>query len=102
LEEDFLYFYYNVDDDSKLDTITIEDLYTTETINGITVADDSNVKFLGFQTWGSAKADDPTFGYDKNKTPEYVLFEGADNASPGANFKQPWSAFQTWDSLKTK
>jgi len=29
LEEPFVYFYYNVDDDSKLDTITIEDLYTT-------------------------------------------------------------------------
>lgn len=102
LEEPFVYFYYNVDDDSKLDTITIEDLYTTQTINNITVAQDSDVKFFGFQTWGSAKADDPTYGYDEDKTPEYVLFEGADNASPGANFKQPWAAFQTWDSTKTK
>ena len=101
LEEAFMYFYYNVDDNSKLDTITIEDLYTTSTVNNIVVANDSNVKFLGFQTWGSAKADDPTYGYSDN-TPEYVLFEGADNASPGANFKQPWAAFQTWDSTKTK
>ena len=101
LEEPFIYFYYNVDDESKLDTITIEDLYTTTTVNNITVANDSDVKFLGFQTWGSAKADDPTYGYGDN-TPEYVLFEGADNASPGANFKQPWAAFQTWDSTKTK
>ena len=101
LEEAFMYFYYNVDDNAKLDTITIEDLYTVQTINGITVAQDSDVKFFGFQTWGSAKADDPTFGYSDN-TPEYVLFEGADNASPGANFKQPWAAFQTWDSTKTK
>ena len=102
LEEAFMYFYYNVDDNSKLDTITIEDLYTTENINGITVAHDSDVKFFGFQTWGSAKADDPTYGYDEDITPEYVLFEGADNASPGANFKQPWAAFQTWTSTKTK
>lgn len=102
LEEAFMYFYYNVDDDSKLDTITMEDLYTTTTVNNITVADDANVKFLGFQTWGSAKADDPTYGYDEDKTPEYVLFEGADNASPGANFKQPWAAFQTWNSTRTK
>ena len=102
LEEAFMYFYYNVDDDSKLDTITIEDLYTTSTVNGITVAQDSDVKFLGFQTWGSAKADDPTFGYDEDETPEYLLLEGADNASPGANFKQPWAAFQTWDSTKTR
>lgn len=101
LEEPFMYFYYNVDDAEKLNTITIEDLYTTTTINNITVANDSDVKFLGFQTWGSAKADDPTYGYGDN-TPEYVLFEGADNASPGANFKQPWAAFQTWDSTKTK
>lgn len=102
LEEAFLYFYYNVDDDAKLDTITMEDLYTTTTINNIVVAEDSNVKFFGFQTWGSAKADDPTYGYDEEKFPEYVLFEGADNGSPGANFKQPWAAFQTWDSTKTK
>ena len=102
LEEAFMYFYYNVDDNAKLDTITIEDLYTTTVINGITVAQDSDVKFFGFQTWGSAKADDPTYGYDENITPEYVLFEGADNASPGANFKQPWAAFQTWTSTKTK
>lgn len=102
LEEAFMYFYYNVDDNSKLDTVTIEDLYTISEINGLTVIDDSKVKFFGFQTWGSAKADDPTYGYDDDKTPEYVLFEGADNASPGANFKQPWAAFQTWDSTKTK
>ena len=102
IEEAFMYFYYNVDDDSKLDTITIEDLFTTKTINNIVVAEDSDVKFFGFQTWGSAKADDPTYGYDEEKFPEYVLFEGADNGSPGANFKQPWAAYQTWDSLKTK
>lgn len=102
LEEAFMYFYYNVDDDSQLDTITMEDLYTVNTVNNIVVANDSKVKFLGFQTWGSAKADDATYGYDKNKTPEYLLVEGADNASPGANFKQPWAAFQTWDSTKTR
>ena len=51
------------------------------------------MKLFGFQTWGSAKADDPTYGYDEDKTPEYVLVEGADNASPGANFKQPWATF---------
>ena len=101
LEEAFMYFYYNVDDNSKLDTITMEDLYTISTVNNIEVANDADVKFLGFQTWGSAKADDPTYGYSDD-TPEYVLFEGADNASPGANFKQPWAAFQTWTSDKTK
>ena len=61
---------------------------------------DEDVKFFGFQTWGSAKGDDPTYGYDKKETPEYLLVEGADNGSAGANFKQPWAAFQTWDPTK--
>lgn len=85
LENEFLYFYYNITPDQSLDTITIQDTL-------------DNAKFLGFQTWGSAKADDPTYGYDEDITPEYVLFEGADNGNPGANFKIPWAAFQTYDS----
>jgi hypothetical protein len=48
LEEAFVYFYYNLEDNSKLNTITIDDLYTTTTVNGITTANDSNVKFFGF------------------------------------------------------
>ena len=85
MENEFLYFYYNITPDQTLDTITIQDTL-------------DNARFLGFQTWGSAKADDPTYGYDGDKTPEYLLFEGADNGNPGANFKVPWAAFQTYDS----
>ena len=95
LEEAFVYFYYNLKPGQDINTITINDLYKVETINGIEVPSDSDVKFFGFQTWGSGKADDPTFGYGDN-TPEYLLVEGADNGSTGANFKQPWAAFQTW------
>ncbi len=95
LEEAFVYFYYNVKPGQDINTITINDLYTVEKVNGIEVPQDSDVKFFGFQTWGSGKADDPTFGYGDN-TPEYLLVEGADNGSTGANFKQPWAAFQTW------
>ena len=95
LEEAFVYFYYNVKPGQDINTITINDLYTVETINGIVVPQDSDVKFFGFQTWGSGKADDPTYGYGDN-TPEYLLVEGADNGSTGTNFKQPWAAFQTW------
>ena len=95
LEEAFVYFYYNVKPGQDINTITIDDLYTVEKVNGIVVPKDSDVKFFGFQTWGSGKADDPTFGYGDN-TPEYLLVEGADNGSTGANFKQPWAAFQTW------
>lgn len=85
IENEFLYFYYNITPEQDLSTITIQDTL-------------DNAKFMGFQTWGSAKADDPTYGYDSDITPEYVLFEGADNGNPGANFKVPWAAFQTYNS----
>ena len=85
MENEFLYFYYNITPEQSLDTITIQD-----------TLDDA--RFMGFQTWGSAKADDPTYGYDGDITPEYILIEGADNGNPGANFKVPWAAFQTYNS----
>ena len=85
LENEFLYFYYNLTPEQSLDTITIQDTL-------------DSAEFLGFQTWGSAKADDPTYGYDGDKTPEYILMEGADNGNAGANFKVPWAAFQTYNS----
>ena len=100
LEEAFVYFYYNAKPGQDINNIKIEDLYTVEFVNGIAVPQDSDVKFFGFQTWGSGKADDPTYGYGDN-TPEYLLVEGADNGAAGANFKQPWAAFQTWTSDKT-
>jgi hypothetical protein len=92
LEEAFVYFYYNLKPGQDINTIKISDLYTVKTVNGIVVPEDQDVKFFGFQTWGSGKADDPTFGYGDH-TPEYLLVEGADNGSTGANFKQPWAAF---------
>ena len=100
LEEAFVYFYYNLKPGQDINTITIDDLYTTETINGIVVPQDQDVKYFGFQTWGSGKTDDPTFGYGDD-TLEYLLVEGADNGSTGANFKQPWAAFQTWTPTVT-
>lgn len=94
-EEPFLYFYANVEDPNEI--YTCEDLVSSSVINGSVQVDDSNVHFFGFLTWGSAKADKPVFGYG-NDTPEYILVEGADNGSPGANFKQPWASFQCWNS----
>lgn len=94
-EEPFLYFYANVEDPNEI--YTCEDLISSSVINGSVQVDDSNVHFFGFLTWGSAKADKPVFGYGDD-TPEYILVEGADNGSPGANFKQPWASFQCWDS----
>lgn len=94
-EEPFLYFYANVEDPNEV--YTCEDLVSSSVINGSVQVDDSNVHFFGFLTWGSAKADKPVFGYGDD-TPEYILVEGADNGSPGANFKQPWASFQCWNS----
>lgn len=94
-EEPFLYFYANVENPNEI--YTCEDLISSSVINGTIQVDDSNVHFFGFLTWGSAKADKPVFGYGDD-TPEYILVEGADNGSPGANFKQPWAAFQCWNS----
>lgn len=83
-EKEFMYFYYNLKPGETLETITIKD-----------TLDDA--KFMGFQTWGPGKTDDPTYGYG-DETPEYMLMEGADNGNAGANFKIPWAAFQTYDS----
>ena len=94
-EEPFLYFYANVENPNEV--YTCEDLISSSVINGTVQVDDSNVHFFGFLTWGSAKADKPVFGYGDD-TPEYILVEGADNGSPGANFKQPWASFQCWNS----
>lgn len=84
VEKEFLYFYYNLKPGEALETITIND--TLE-----------DARFMGFQTWGPGKADDPTYGYGDN-TLEYILMEGADNGNAGANFKVPWAALQTYDS----
>lgn len=89
LEDDFLYFFVNVpEEDVKnitWDYFKQEDgSYNFE-----------NCYFLGFQTWGSAKGDKPTSGYDK-KTPHYLMLEGADNDNSAANFKTPWASMQIW------
>jgi hypothetical protein len=89
LEDDFLYFFVNVpkDDLGKItwDYFKQEDgTYNFE-----------NCYFLGFQTWGSAKGDKPTSGYD-DSTPHYLMLEGADNDNSAANFKTPWASMQIW------
>jgi hypothetical protein len=48
---------------------------------------------MGFQTWGSAKGDKETFGYSDD-TPEYMLFEGAENDDYHCNFLAPWQELQ--------
>ena len=81
-EEAFLYFYLITDLESVAD-YELADLLKNP-----------NVQFMGFQTFGSAKGDKATFGYDDNKTPEYILIEGGENSDPHVNFRRPWAALQ--------
>lgn len=82
-EEPYLYFYWESD---------------LEDVSNIELADlldnDSSIKFMGFQTWGSGKGDDATSGYDEDKTPEYLLMEGGENTDPSVNFRRPWQSLQ--------
>jgi hypothetical protein len=82
-EEPFLYFYWETD---------LEDVQDVELAD--ILANDSDVKFMGFQTWGAAKGDNATFGYSSSETPGYLLIEGGENNDPAANFIVPWQALQ--------
>jgi hypothetical protein len=74
-EEPFLYFYLYTDLDS-VDNVELAD-----------ILENNNIKFMGFQTWGSAKGDTETFGYNDNSM---LLLEGGENSDPSSNFRVPW------------
>lgn len=105
-EEPFLYFYWESEKlPNKAGTLTKEqnsnpDLWKTWSEDSVQKAElaelfnNPDVHFMGFQTWGSAKADDATYGYDENITPEYLLVEGGENTDPAVNFRIPWHALQ--------
>ena len=46
--------------------------------------------FYGLMTFGSGKFDKPTFGYDKNVFPDYLVIEGSDNGMPLTLRQVPW------------
>ena len=46
--------------------------------------------FYGLVTMGSAKSDDNTFGYVKNRWPQYLAIEGSDNGMPLTLHQVPW------------
>lgn len=81
-EEAFLYFYL------------ITDLESVANYELADLLKNPNVQFMGFQTFGSAKGDKATFGYDDDVTPEYILIEGGENSDPHVNFRRPWAALQ--------
>lgn len=81
-EEAFLYFYL------------ITELPTVDQVELADLIDNDNVKFMGFQTFGSAKGDKATSGYDDDLTPEYIILEGGENADPVVRFLRPWMSLQ--------
>ena len=105
-EEPFLYFYWESNKlPNKGDKLTKEqnsnpELWKTwseDSVQRVELAElfnNPDVHFMGFQTWGSAKADDATYGYDEDITPEYLLIEGGENMDPAVNFRVPWHALQ--------
>ena len=52
--------------------------------------DDAEPVFIGMGTFGSGKADKPTFGYDKTKTPDMLMIEGSDNNPRLTKHQVPW------------
>lgn len=94
LEEPFLVFYidsdiestYNKENNPDADGSPMKEI-TPEYIESL---NDQDIKFAGFQTWGSGKGDDATSGYDEDLTPGYLMLEGAENSGKLANFLTPW------------
>jgi hypothetical protein len=85
LEEPFFYFYWETD--LSQEEVANMDLATV-------LENDDNVKFMGFQTWGSAKGDKATFGLSD----EVLMVEGGENTDVSANFRCPWQELQRYDS----
>jgi hypothetical protein len=83
-DEPFLYFYWepNMDNDqvAKCDLADV-------------IAAGSQVKFMGFHTWGPAKTDKAYMGINDN-VPEYLIVEGGENKDVAVNFRVPWHALQ--------
>lgn len=52
--------------------------------------DNNEPTFIGLGTFGSGKADKPTFGYDKTKTPNMIMIEGSDNNPRLTKHQVPW------------
>lgn len=56
--------------------------------------------FSYLMTFGAGKGDKPTFGFNKNTTPNMLMVEGADNDVPLALFATPWDNTVTYDADK--
>lgn len=98
-EEPFLYFYWYTNK-YYVDTIELQDLLDADANNS---PYGGKLKFMGFQTWGSAKKDDETSGYDDDATPGYLMLEGGENDDIAVNFRCPWQELQrnpiSWEAI---
>lgn len=47
--------------------------------------------FYGLYTMGPSKGDKPTFGYNKDDFPNFVMMEGCDNGAALVNCRVPWN-----------
>lgn len=90
VKEDVFYYFF----------IKLSDCKNNATYRDVTWddIDFDKVHFFGFQTWGSAKMDNETFGYNKKANIGYLVVEGADNKNAQTNFKSPWAAMQIWNT----
>jgi hypothetical protein len=82
-EEPYLYFYWETDMDD-VNNIQLADI----------LANNDQIKFMGFQTWGAGKGDKAESGYDEDVTPGYLMLEGGENDEPTTNFRVPWQDLQ--------
>lgn len=56
--------------------------------------------FKYLMTFGAGKGDKPTFGFNKNTTPNMLMVEGANNDRPLAVFRIPWNDDVVYDPDK--
>lgn len=57
----------------------------------------STPAFAGLMTFGQAKGDAPTFGYDETVFPNYLMLEGSDNGMPLTLRQMPWTDDVTYN-----
>lgn len=74
------------EDDTKGREAILEDPY----LCFIQKTEESEAVFQGPGTFGSAKGDKPTFGYNKKKFPLFCMIEGSDNSLPLTDFRVPF------------
>lgn len=58
---------------------------------------DAEPVFQGLMTFGAGKMDKPTWGYNEDDYPNFVMLEGADNNAELTDMRTPWDDRVTYD-----